>query len=93
MPAKDMERRRIRQREYRQTPEYKEQRREYMVAYRQTSVYKEYDRERKRSPKYKESQRVYRQRPEFKEYLRKYQRMWSKSHPRKSGKSMDADSP
>jgi hypothetical protein len=50
MPAKDMERRRIRQQEYRQTPEYKEQRREYMVAYRQTSVYKEYDRERKRTP-------------------------------------------
>ena len=41
MPAKDLELRRIRQHEYRQTPEYKEQRREYMVAYRQTSVYKE----------------------------------------------------
>ena len=55
MPAKDMERRRIRQHEYRQTPEYKEQRWKYMVAYRQTSVYKEYDRERKRTPKYKET--------------------------------------
>ena len=64
-----------RQRRYRQSPKFKEYKKDYMKKYSQSPKYKESQRRYYKSLKHKEYIKRYQQSPKYKEYRKNYRRL------------------